>query len=622
MNKPTLPDEFIPARDDPKIVRARILKDPTRSRWYGKEPHHGWDNPCDVEDAKQYCENLFGWCRRAEEDVPKIGEIATHIRELGVSEMTCLDLILTFNRPPFAKARVELEVWKAYEYAYNEPGKRSLAQSPDARKDKWTLTEEDEDDSWLENGLAALRVWPRQIHYDAQQRSNAKLAVEFLSAREQCGGGKLIYSAGQFFTLDSAKLWRVLPDEQLAAEIRQTDIALILDAPRIFAMVGALKLSCFTTANPFEWIERPVGAPAETDLILFKNGILDFESGELRPHDGSYFATGFPDFNYDKAATCPLWKEKLNEWLHPSYIPTLQEFVGYSMTCDTSAEVLLAMIGVTRAGKGTICDVMQNLVGTSLYCARTLNGLAGDYALQGTLDKRLLFIPDAHNTDPSKRAAVLERIKSITGRDAINVNRKFLEEVTIRIPVRIVVVANQLPKFLDESGAFAARMLVLKFDQSFKGREDRELRSKLRAELPGIANWALEGLRCLRANGNRFTVGKKGEAAARDANLSQSPALRFARDCLNVTGGKDYTDPDLLFKRYHDWASCEEKLSPREIQNRTDFKASLLAALTTKGVRYGLGRLPGDWEKRPRGWWGFLMLDTWDEEGATWTAKV
>src|SRR5262249_40603499 len=154
--------------------------------------------------------------------------------------------------------------------------------------------------------------------------------------------------------------------------------------------------------------------------------------------------------------TCPLWEEKLDEWLHPSFIPTLQEFFGYALTCDTSAEVLLAMIGVTRGGKGTINDTLQNLVGPGAHCSRTLNDLAGDFGLQGTIDKRLLFIPDAHNAETNKRATVLERLKSIVGRDDVSVNRKHMAPLSIRVPLRIVVTANQLPKFLDESGALAA----------------------------------------------------------------------------------------------------------------------------------------------------------------------
>jgi hypothetical protein len=55
--------------------------------------------------------------------------------------------------------------------------------------------------------------------------------------------------------------------------------------------------------------------------------------------------------------------------------------------------------------------------------------------------------------------------------------------------------------------------LVLTFQNSFRDRMDTELRTRLAAELPGVALWALEGLRRLRANGMRFTVGERGRKA-------------------------------------------------------------------------------------------------------------
>lgn len=143
------------------------------------------------------------------------------------------------------------------------------------------------------------------------------------------------------------------------------------------------------------------------------------------------------------------------------------------------------------------------------------------------------------------------------------------------------------PKFLDESGALADRELVLVFESSFARVKDTELGNKLRAEWSGIANWALEGLRRLRANGNRFTIGERGRRAQRELAEAQSPALRFAKDCLIVTG--DTTDAVPLavaFEAYEHWASHVEGMSGREKRNRADFKADLIAALGERGVRF------------------------------------
>src|SRR5205807_2637736 len=98
-----------------------------------------------------------------------------------------------------------------------------------------------------------------------------------------------------------------------------------------------------------------------------------------------------------------------------------------------------------------------------------------------------------HNPKLENRSTALERIKCITGNDVVSVNRKNRPIVNGRVPAKLVIVANQHPKFLDESGALAARELPLIFERSWRGKEDRELRAKLTRELPGIANWALDG---------------------------------------------------------------------------------------------------------------------------------
>ena len=142
--------------------------------------------------------------------------------------------------------------------------------------------------------------------------------------------------------------------------------------------------------------------------------------------------------------------------------------------------------------------------------------LPGDFGLSGVTDKRVIFIPDAHDADLSRRSAAIERIKSITGNDEVSVNRKNQSILSVKIPAKIIMVANKHPKFLDESGALADREIMLMFEASFAKVKDTELGHKLKVELSGIANWAIEGLRRLRANGNRFTIGERGRKAQQE----------------------------------------------------------------------------------------------------------
>lgn len=546
---------------------------------FGPPPRWGWDNAVDVAEAKRRCQDMAycpldnAWGRTV------IFDLALNLRDLGVSKPMAVDLIHTYCISPLPKGDVNEQVHHAYLAARSEPGLESSAGRVSAVNA--AVVGSDSDDAWPAASEGdAPTVWPKPLLY--QGRDNASKSAEtFLADRP----GKLISSDGALYTLEGNCVWRMLEDDELAAEIRATDPTNVLDVGKIYQMVRAIHLARFVKARPFEWIDKPTDAPEPTDLVLAANGILDARTLALAAHTGRYFATGVPAWEYDPRATCPLWLEKLDEWLDPSFHVTLQEFMGYLLTSDTSIEVLLAMMGAKRGGKGTITKVMQALVGKHHHASVTLNDLGGDFGLAGLMDKRAVFIPDAH--DAKHPAAAIERIKSITGNDELSVNRKNQTMLSARIPAKIVLVANKHPKFLDESGALADRELVLVFESSFAKVKDTELGNKLRAEWSGIANWALEGLRRLRANGNRFTIGARGRKAQQELAEAQSPALRFANESLIVTGDNaDAVPLAVLFEAYEHWAFHVEGMSGREKRNRADFKADLIAALGENGLRF------------------------------------
>ncbi|MBN9004557.1 MAG: hypothetical protein J0H40_04000 [Rhizobiales bacterium] len=544
-------------------------------------PRWGWDNEVDVREGTRLCKAMESGLSADAFGERNAYDLAHRLYAQGISERTAVRLMCAFCRPLLSKDDISLQVSSAYSHSVNVPGLLSVAR-PDAPSDFEDL-DDDEDDSWMEGGLT---TWPRPILIDPKQ-NNAKVLDTILFSRP----GKVISSNGTLYSLEAeSKIWREVSEDAVAAEFRACDPDLTLDTARIRQIARALHVERHTAAQPFDWIDEPIDAPLARDLVLFKNGVLDIGTGVLHPHTGALFATGLPDFNYDPAATCPTWDRCLGEWLHESYHPTLLEFIGYCLTPDTSAHKLLALIGARRGGKSTILNVMSALVGATHTASRTLHDLATDFALEGLSDKKLLLVPDASDTEASRRAVALDRIKAISGGDEVSINRKGLRIVTGHVPARLAIAANRHPRFLDDSGALAARELVVVFERSFEGSEDRELGAKLHGELPGIANAALAALKRLRANEMRFTVGAKGAAALRDLAESQSPALRFAKACLIVTG--DMTDRVGLpecFEAYEAWATAES-LNSREWRNRNDFKTDLIAALGAQGVRHGRRR--------------------------------
>ena len=551
-----------------------------------RAPPNGWDYSEDIEEGKMFCRDARFTISRGKRGLQTISIIVVRLRDFGISCETATTLILEFCEPLLPEDDVTETVENYYRYAATAPGLLSKAAGQRSRWRPAVIEDEPESENAWMDAAAKSPVWPRPILYEPKGRNSAQLAEQFLLDRP----GDLIVSDGVIYTLERNKIWSVLPEEELAAEIRATDPTLRLDTHHIFKMITSIKVERFTRARPFDWIDAPVDQPEPRDLILFRNGVLDFKRLRLIPHTGQYFATGTPEFDYDPEATCPTWDRCLNEWLDPSFHDTLHEWLGYTMTPDTSLHRFLVMIGVRRGGKSTVLSVNQWLVGAAHVVNRTLNDLGGEFGLEGCLDAKLMAIPDAHDTELTKRSVALDRLKTITGNDRVSVNRKNLKIVSGNVPTRICLAANRHPKFIDESGALAARELALIFERSFEAAPDTELPHKLRAELSGIANRALEGLFRLRENGF-FTIGAKGKAVARELASSQSPALRFAQAHLIVTGDSEDCAPlTPTYEHYRQWALEVEHLSGRELRNRDDFRADLAAALMSRGVVYARRR--------------------------------
>ncbi|MGM4924382.1 DNA primase family protein [Tardiphaga sp. 804_B3_N1_9] len=426
--------------------------------------------------------------------------------------------------------------------------------------------------------------WPHEVPYDPSKHASNN-AHRFLAARP----APIIVSDDVIYSLDFRDVWLAVSEAQMMAEIRRTDPGIDLDVRKIRSMVAEVKINCRTTARPFQWIKAPENAPDASDLILCGNGLLDLRSMTLIPMTENYFATSIPEWDYNPVAKCPLWMHALSQWLHPSFHPTLQEFTGYLLSPDTSLHAMLCLLGETRGGKGTVGRIQTALVGAAHCAFPAFNDLAGDFGLEGLDDKRLISVPDAHDTHASKRGTAIERLKSIAAGDPITINRKGTkQQLNVKLPAKIVLTANQHPNLLDESGALAAREIPIMFENSFNGAaRDINLTTKLLGELPGIANWAIEGLRRLRQNGGQFTIGAKGRAALEDLEVSQSIALRFAAACLEITGDSNDIIPlAVAYAAYENWASDIEGLNPRQRRDKTAFRKDMVASLQKRGVAW------------------------------------
>ena len=86
-----------------------------------------------------------------------------------------------------------------------------------------------------------------------------------------------------------------------------------------------------------------------------------------------------------------------------------------------------------------------------------------------------------------------DRLLCVSGEDNITVDRKHITSVTLKLPTRFMFLTNELPGTRDARGALAGRFVMLRLTESFYGKENPQLTDRLRAELSGFLNGAIEG---------------------------------------------------------------------------------------------------------------------------------
>lgn len=309
---------------------------------------------------------------------------------------------------------------------------------------------------------------------------------------------------------------------------------------------------------PF-WIPTdavPLNDPPPGEVVSMANGLLHVPTRRLLPPTPRFFCPYALPYDYDPEAPNPdrflLFLDELFGDDQESK-DLLQEFIGYLLVSDTSQQKMLLLVGPPRSGKGTIGRMIRDLVGRYNVAGPTLAGLSANFGLWPMIDKPVAIISDARLSGRKDNAIVVERLLSITGEDALTVDRKYKSAWTGPLPSRIVIITNELPRLDDASGALANRFVVLQMTESFLGREEHDLSATLAKELPGILLWALDGLERLRERGHFKPPERSSEVVRELADLS-SPMRAFVRDCCVVEPLRSVGVDDLFgeWKRWCD----------------------------------------------------------------------
>lgn len=352
-----------------------------------------------------------------------------------------------------------------------------------------------------------------------------------------------------------------------------------------------------------ELAESEPGIPVRSEdldtdpwLVVCENGTIDLRTGQLLPHRREDYITKTLATHFDAEATCPTWERFLSEVMdsNADKVGYLQRAVGYTLTGSTREEVLFLMYGSGGNGKSKFLETLRELFGS--YGAQTdpstfLEKPGNDRIPTDIARLAGSRLVSAAETGDGKRLSEV-LIKQITGGDTLTARFLFRDEFEFKPACKLFFATNHKPVIKGTDEGIWRRMRLIPFTfQIPEAKRDRDLFTKLRAELPGILAWAVRGALAWQREGLNEPDDVKLATDSYRAEMDIVGA--FIGDCcVTLTGLR--TTCERLYSAYHEW--CESNgewcFSQRRFANEIERRGfARVRGAQGKWLRAGIGLL-------------------------------
>ena len=341
-----------------------------------------------------------------------------------------------------------------------------------------------------------------------------------------------------------------------------------------------LKMTRLARSSP------PIPVPASQFDIhpyLFNvlNGTIDLGESELRPADQGDLLTQVAPVVFDPDARCPLWEKFLIDTMggRPHMVEYLQTWIGYGLTGETSEQKMLLHYGTGANGKSTFLNILNQLMGPYFATAASSSFMAnnGDDGARNDLAalRPARFVAAVESNERQTLDEAL--IKSITGGDPITSRFLHREFFTYTPQFKINLATNVLPQINGLDYGTWRRLNAVEWGVTFGGPDgehpiDLNLESKLREEMSGILNWALEG--CARWLEKGLSIPPEVSAAT-DAYKEVNDILGpFIEECL-ILEPTAHVSAKELYDAYLKWDTSTRTLGKRSFNSKISSRAGI-----------------------------------------------
>ena len=286
------------------------------------------------------------------------------------------------------------------------------------------------------------------------------------------------------------------------------------------------------------------------------NGIIDLEDGALLDHSPDLYMLISSPVTFDITAECPKFLAWLKKQLDEEYHDAAQEMFGFCLWNKYTLQRAFMLLGAPRTGKGTFIRILQGVLGDASYSNVSLHDMLSDKYLTSELYGKIANLSGDMLSTPIRNHQIFQ---NCTGEDKVTVQFKYGRGFKMSNIAKLIYAANALPRLMYDDDAFYTRWAILPFDHSYISKEDPKIEQELLTELPGVLNWALEGLHRLIENNWQLSHHIKGL----DVYAKKSkPEIAFLEEVCEPSDDGYIFKNELLLK-YNEWAK-ENNIAPAQ----------------------------------------------------------
>ncbi len=343
--------------------------------------------------------------------------------------------------------------------------------------------------------------------------------------------------------------------------------------------------------------------------VAVNNGIWDMESKILFPFSEDLVFTSKIHTNLNLAAVNPVISTPDGDWDVDTFFDELgsPEFVKSILEVIQAAclplaprnKMVLFYNTAGNNGKGTICQMIRNLLGEEVVISIPIDEFSVKFAL-ADLPHAIAIITDENNTNSFSKG--LGNLKAVITGDVVKVEQKYEKSYNFAYRGIVIQCLNDMINGNDKSGSFKRRLHIIPFENCFTGKEKRYIKERL-IYRTDVLEYILKMVLVDMEYREEFTQTAATKAALELYTKTTNSVVSFLKEILPECKWDLLPATEFLYEAYKNW--YREFVPSGKVIGRNDFIDSVREFVATDEV----AKLEWEWTDSTRSK-GYIHCDS------------